>query len=66
MTLEKRGRKQNKRNGKRRSMKIMNENEECDLMDDDEERENLEKIALTLEEDVRKLLDPYNNNYSNQ
>jgi len=70
MTLEKRGRKQNKRNGKRRrigSMKIhMNDNdddEECDLMDDDEERENLEKIALTLEEDVRKLLDPYNNKY---
>jgi len=69
MTLRKRGRKQNKRNGKRRrmisSMKIhMNDSddEECDLMDDDEERENLEKIALTLEEDVRKLLDPYNNN----
>jgi hypothetical protein len=70
MTLEKRGRNKNKRNGKRRrirSMKIhMNDNddEECDLMDDDEERENLEKIALTLEEDVRKLLDPYNNNCS--
>ena len=38
------------------------EDEECDIMEDEEERENLEKIALTLEEDVRKLLDPYNNN----
>ena len=72
LTLQKRGRRKqnNKRNGKRRrmissTMKIhMNDSddEECDLMDDDEERENLEKIALTLEEDVRKLLDPYNSN----
>ena len=38
------------------------DDEECDLLEDEEERENLEKIALTLEEDVRKLLDPYNNN----
>ena len=73
LTLQKRGRrKQNKRNGKRRRIRIssrkihnMNDNsdeEECDLMEDEEERENLEKIALTLEEDVRKLLDPYNSN----
>merc|ERR1712195_30303 len=61
LTLRKRGRRKqnNKRNGKRRRMissrKIhihMNESddeEECDLLEDEEERENLEKIALTLE-----------------
>lgn len=37
------------------------DDDECYLMDDETERENLEKIAQTLEEDVRKLLDPHNN-----
>jgi len=73
MTLGKRKRaeKKNKKGRRRRRNKIVNDgkkyaddnddDDECYLMDDETERENLEKIAQTLEEDVRKLLDPHNN-----
>jgi len=70
MTLGKRAEKKNKRGRYRMKNKIMNDekeyndnddDDECNLMDDERERENLEKIAKTLEIDVRKLLDPYNN-----
>ena len=49
-----------KQRNKKREKNLMNNNNDNDNDNDDSEREDLEKIAQTLEEDVRKLLDPYN------
>jgi len=56
MTLKKKQKR--KRNNKKKNLNNNNNNNDND--NDSSEREDLEKIAQTLEEDVRKLLDPYN------